>query len=1013
MSFFSGNRVFLAVWLTLLASGAVRAAETPAGFTVRTWQSEDGLPQNTVNDILQTRDGYLWFATLNGLARFDGVRFRVFGLRDGLLTVQTRCLLEDRAGSLWIGTYGGGLSRLKDGRIENWTQSAALAGNVITSLAEDAEGSVWIGTPTGLSRYRNGELTIVTNGLPNTSIRKLFTARDGRVQVATLSDGTFVWQTNQFVEVTLPYPVAKQKAAHCFLEDRAGRSWVSPGNGYLLCREGERWRTYGQTNGLPFANISCLAETDDGTIWAGSLDEGLYRFQNGSFLRQTNGLPDHAIRSLATDQEGNLWVGTRAGGVSRLTRRRVSGYGASAGLINEYARSVAVAPDGTVWVATTGGGLYKAQNANFTSFVAGSTAEEYRFIESVLSTRDGTLWWGGSQGLFSMTGDILGIYAGATAAWMGGDSIQCMMADYTNGIWIGTSLGQVRHFVNGAFAACPVDFGRVPCIALAQATNGTLWIGTGGSGLVRVRDGVAKTFSVEQGLGSRVIRSLYLDRTGALWVGTGGGGLSLVEDERVTTFTTREGLPDDTISQIIEDDAGNLWCGGNNGLFRLSLADLHRVARHESDALHPLMLGKSDGMIAEECSGGSNPGCARLPNGLLCFTTVRGIVVVDPAQQKSSLHPPPVLIEEVKLDGEPVSPQSVQLAPARAAGPSTNELQIEVPPGSHNLEFAYAAPSFTAPNRVRFRYQMEPLDGGWVDAATRRTAYYTRVPPGRYRFRVTACNADGVWNETGAALAVVVHPHFWQTWWFLAALAVGTVAGIGLAARFVTQRKYARQVALLEMKAAIEQERTRIAKDIHDDLGANLTQITMLSEMGETAVSDKAKSTQHFDRIARHARRGVQSLDEIVWAVNPKNDTLPRLVDYLCRYADEVFENSGIRCWEEAPEDLPPWVVRAELRHNFFMAVKEATTNALKHSDATEVWLNIALEGEYLALTFRDNGHGFAIAEADFTRSGLKNMRSRITDIGGQFDLQSQPGHGTTVSFRIHLSPPAGGRKSD
>jgi signal transduction histidine kinase len=338
---------------------------------------------------------------------------------------------------------------------------------------------------------------------------------------------------------------------------------------------------------------------------------------------------------------------------------------------------------------------------------------------------------------------------------------------------------------------------------------------------------------------------------------------------------------------------------------------------------------------------------------------------------------------------------------------------VEVPPGSLNLDFAYTAPSFTAPNRVRFRYQMEPLDQTWQQALGRRNAYYTRIPPGHYRFRVTACNADGVWNETGATLAVVVLPYFWQTWWFLAGLGAAVVAGIGAGVRFTTQRKYARRMALLEMKAAIEQERTRIAKDIHDDLGANLTQITMLSEMGESAVRDRAKATQHFDRIARHARRGVQSLDEIVWAVNPKNDTLPRLVDYLCRYVDEVFENSEIRCWEEAPEDLPAWPVRAELRHNFFMAVKEATTNALKHSGATEAWLNIVLEGDWLKLTFRDNGHGFEIAQADFTRSGLKNMRARVTDMGGQFDLVSKPGEGTIVTFRIHVSPPKDGRKAD
>lgn len=1014
MRFFGGSRIWLAVCLGGLACGWARAGQwttSPAsGYTVRTWQSEDGLPQNTVNDILQTRDGYLWFATLNGVARFDGVRFRVFGLRDGLLTAQARCLLEDRSGALWIGTYGGGVSRLKDGRIENWTQGATLGGNVINALAEDGEGAVWIGTAGGPSRYREGRMEIVTNGLPTLEVRHLLAASaSGGLLVAT-DRGVFRWATNRFVEFPVAFPVPNARVAHGLFEDRAGRLWLSAGGGFLLCREADDWRVFGQTNGLPSAPVTCLRESADGTLWAGTFDAGLFVLKGDRFhpFRPESAVLDPAIRSLGTDSEGNLWVGTRAGGASRLTRRRVTAYGASAGLANEFARSVAVAPDGTVWVATTGGGLFSARDGNFRPFGAGGQAEENRFIESVLTTRDGTLWWGGSSGLFSMIGMTIGMFAGASAAWLRGDSIQCLMADRTNGVWIGTALGQVRQFAQMRYGEPPVDFGRVACVALAQAADGTLWIGTGGAGLVRLRGANATTFSVEHGLGSRVIRALHLDRAGALWVGTGSAGLSVIEGDRVTTFTTRDGLPDDTISQILEDEDGHLWCGSNQGIFRLDPRDLRRLARRELDTVSALTLGKPEGMIAEECSSGSNPGAARLPSGLLCFTTVRGIVVVDPAQQQLSLRPPPVLIEQVTLDGTALAPHP---PPAGEDDPEEYLPRVELPPGSVNLELAYTAPSFTAPNRVRFRYRMEPLDATWQDAQGRRAAYYMRLPPGRYTFRVSACNPDGIWNETGAALAVIVHPYFWQTWWFLVGLGVAVVAGIGAGVRFATQRKYARQMAALEMKAAIEQERSRIAKDIHDDLGANLTQITMLSEMGETALSDRGRAAQHFDRIARHARRGVQSLDEIVWAVNPKNDTLPRLVDYICRYVDEVFDNSGIRLWEDAPETLPAWPVRAEVRHNFFMAVKEATTNALKHSNASEAWLNIALEAEHLTLAFRDNGRGFAVADADFTRSGLKNMRARLTDVGGQFEMTSQPGHGTTVTLRIHLSPPPAAKR--
>lgn len=1002
---------FAALGVGLLLSATVSAVtlgEGSLGFAVRAWQAEQGLPQNTVNAIVQTRDGYLWLGTQNGLVRFDGVGFKVFGLRQGLQSVDVRALLEDRDGALWVGTSGGGVSRGRDGHFTTFTQRDGLAGNIVTSLAQDGEGSLWIGTTMGLSQWRAGRFSSFTEkeGPPGLGVRGLYTDRGGHLWITTGQDGLFQFQQGKLVEVPIAFPNPSQKTVYSLLEDRKGRLWIGVGNGVLLCREGGVWRRYDATQGLPSTYLTTLLEAGDGTLWAGSLDEGLFYRKGSQFLHlsQHDGLSDNAVRSLLEDREGDLWVGTRAGGLNRVAPRKLATLAAPQGLTNEFVRSIAESPDGTLWAATTGGGLYRYQGGTFTAFVPGSTSEEYRFVESVVATRDGTLWWGGSQGLFSLTDqNILGIYLGGSVSWLRGDSILSMREDREKGLWVGTARGQLRRLLDGQFTTPATGLPADPLVAMAQSADGTFWIGTGGSGVLALKGSQVSTFTTRQGLGSDFIRALFVDHEGTLWIGTAGGGLSRWRDGHIVNFTTKEGLVDDTVSQVLEDDAGNLWLGCNRGICRLSKRELNELAERKISFVHPLVFGKSEGMLAEECSSGSSPACFKSKSGLLCFATVKGVVLVDPKRQQVNERPPAVLLEEVVFNGEAWEPR--EMLPA--AGKGAARAAVMIPPGGRNIEFHYTGLSFTAPDKVRFRFQLVGLDSDWVEAGTRRVAYYPHVPHGHYTFRVIACNSDGVWNKTGAVLDVLMRPYFYQTWWFLGAATAAAAAGLALVVRDASQRKLRRQLQMLEMQHAVDQERTRIAKDIHDDLGASLTQITLLSELGKSAVGQPEQAEQHFAKIGGKSRLVVQSLDEIVWAVNPKNDNLVRLVEYLCRFADECFESTDIRCWQEVPEGLPNLPVHAEVRHNFFLAVKEAFNNVLKHAGATEVWLRIAFAEQTLRLEIEDNGSGFTREEADVSRSGLKNMKTRIEEIGGQMELETGPQRGTRVRFSIRLEAAA------
>jgi signal transduction histidine kinase len=397
-------------------------------------------------------------------------------------------------------------------------------------------------------------------------------------------------------------------------------------------------------------------------------------------------------------------------------------------------------------------------------------------------------------------------------------------------------------------------------------------------------------------------------------------------------------------------------------------------------------------MLSEECSTGFSPAGLKMKSGHLCFSTLKGLVVIDPRQQDAGVKAPRVLIEEVR-----VARQSQQIHAKAVKKITDPSLAITIAPGAQEIDFHYTALNFSAPEKIQFRFKMDGLDRDWVEAGTRRVAYYQRINPGNYVFRVMACNADGIWSEVGAVLAVTMQPFFWQTDWFLGVsvlVLVGLLAGLinGLA-----RRRYRLRLAQAETRNAIERERLRISQDMHDDIGGILTRVSMLSDAGQSHPT--VATAQQFERIGSQVRAAVVALDEIVWATNPKDDNLPRFAEYVGRFADECFEDSSVRCWQDIPTDLPFLPLRADVRHNVFLAVKEALNNVLKHSGATEVWLRLKLDEGRVWLEITDNGCGFASEGMPSGGNGLHNMRSRLAECGGIAELISAPGKGVLIRF--------------
>jgi ligand-binding sensor domain-containing protein/signal transduction histidine kinase len=980
----------------LNANGPGAGEENP--FTFRSWQREQGLPENYIRALAQTRDGYIWIGTDEGVSRFDGVNSFSIGPQEGFQGGPVQVLFGDSRGALWIGGAGGSLSCWQGGKLRKFTAKDGLPSDSITALAEDGNGRLWVGTQSGLVVWQDGHMASL-NGeamFPGKTITTIFSDRNGRIWMGVAGSGIFSYEGGKFVQLRDEALDSLLRDPHCLLVDQEGRIWIGAGDTSVLCRDGDQWRRFDMPRHLITHYISALAEAKDGTVWAGSVGEGLFEFKLGKLVavNASSGLSDNLVEALLVDREGKLWVGTH-GGLNRLFVKKLSvlshneglGYGAVQGLAE-------IRPD-AAWAAQPNG-VYEWDGRIFRHLALGGLAAQEPCVSALLAARDGSCWVTGARGLFQFKNPRMAEKDGGVAA-LTNLSISALAKDLKDGVWAGARTGALWHFADGQWESktnCPTGYAIT---AIAPEADGVLWVGTEGGGLYRIGGGTDARIENLSGLPSSWIRTLFLDDHGVLWIGTAGGGLSRLQNGHIATFTRREGLLDNTISQILEDDDGNLWLGGDRGIVRVKKQDLDDLAAQKIPAVYPQMYGRTDGMLSEECTSGFFPAGLRTRAGTLWFPTLKGIVVVDPEHTVSS-PAPAVVLEQVLVDGVNVKPEAgeARLEPLRLA------------PGRHTLEFRYTGLSFDAPERLRFRYRLEGLDPDWVEAGTRRVAFYSFVPPGPYRFEVAACNGDGIWSEHSDSLSLTALPYFWQTRWFIGAMALGAVGVVIGGARMVVRRRLKR----LEQERVLERERTRIAQDLHDIMGAKLCRISYISEHARNSQTLPVDLKEEIRSISDDSREVLQSLDEIVWAVNPQKDTLDHLMSYIAQYAQEYFRRTGIECELEIPANLPVRPLSSQSRHHLFLAVHEALTNILKHSGANRARIIMTCRNEVLEIIVSDNGTGFdsALVESDSAssaagfRNGLGNMRRRLQELGGRCEVKSKTGQGTTVRFELSFN---------
>jgi len=980
-------------------------------YVIQTWRMEDGLPENRVRSVLQTRDGYLWVGTFNGLVRFDGVSFRTFDPANtpDLKDCAIRSMFEDSQGRLWLGHHNGQLTIYRRGRFSPCPVPTGWPNAEVDSFAEDRAGNVWVMNRGGwLARFNAGSAVAVVPPSAEWLVNHLHFDVAGSLWTHRNSEVIPLGSTGMELPGPKLRPPTRAPLLAC--ASRKGGVWVAD-SGLRRWEDGQWVEDRGA---LPWEapGLTALMETASGDVWVGTYSKGVHVAPRQGAAHQVgvkDGLSHNTVSALLEDREGNVWVGTGGGGLNMLRRKRVEMVRPEDNWRQHPVLTVTTNRAGGLWVGTEGAGVYTQGGSAWRNYDDRHGIER-RDAWSIHEDRQGRVWVGSAwNGVLLKSGEGFVPAPGwPETSWI----IYALFEDSGGTLWAGgeRGLGRLR---GDSWQVLDLHPGIVEerIRHIAEDRSGAIWLATAGNGLWRLRGEQLTHFGPDEGLAATYLTCLHVDATGTLWIGSKGGGLWRYRDGRFACVTSQQGLPGDTVMSALGDRSGHLWLSTFRGLARIDREALNACADQRRASLEFLQLDLADGLATLEFEGPNQPNACQAADGRLWFATGAGLAVVDPGAMEINKLPPPMVIDGLLVDGKPVLqahevPQDERAYPEAGAASSGHATPvIEIAPGRHRLEIRYAGLSYSAPRRVRFRSRLNGLDNHWSDAGNARVAQFNYLPPGTYTFQVVGCNNDGVWSKAAASITFRQLPHYWQTRWFRLGSAGASAAGVAMAAVVVNRRRHRRKLESIERQRVVEQERMRIAKDIHDDLGAHLTRISLLSESAIAKLADEAPTRCELQRIWKTSHDVTCSLDEIVWAINPRHDNLNGLLNYLTSYAEENLEAAGIRLRLRPPVSLPALVLHVETRHNLFLAAKEALNNVLKHSRASELCIALELDACLIRLEFTDDGVGFSAADDG---EGLRNMRQRMTDIGGTFEVQGRPGLGTTVRFTIsaEMDPP-------
>lgn len=972
-------RVVVLCVLMLILPVAARALDPEKSLThysMKAWSIEDGLPQNTVRAVLQTRDGYLWFGTQEGLARFDGVNFKVFDMTTtpSMRSSYIGALLEDRAGKLWVATSEG-LHLYEDGKFKVFTIADGLSSNLTTAIFEDRTGKLWVGTSKGLNLFRDGKFIVHTaqQELANHRVRALCDDAQGNLWIGT-TRGLYRLRDDVLAEYSVRDNLAHEHV-RALREDSAGTVWIGTERGLSLYKNGKLEldnRFVGQT-------IRAITQCGAGCVWLGGT-HGLSRFKADDLatLPTDTGLSSGGVYSMLEDAEGSLWVGTNSGGVRQFKDGKFMNYTTAEGLADDLVRPMYEDADGNIWFGSEKG-LNKFRDGKFVAHYTTRNGLSNDRVQAIAQDRAGDLWIGTINGLNRFHNGEFKAYS--MDEGLPNANVIGLYTDADGNLWVSTDGGLSRFDGNGFVGYANFkELADVSIYALHGSLQTGLWIGTG-RGLFFLNENKLTSYSTLGAPSNLVVMSLYEDEQRALWVGTYGGGLSRFKNGKFTSYTTRDGLFSAVVYAILADERGDLWMSGNRGIFRVAKKELDDFADGKIAGVNSTSYGTADGMKSFECNGGFQPAALRTHDNRLWFPTIKGAVAINPAHLSRNLHPPPVYIEGIIADE-----RNIELKNA-----------MRLTAGTRRIAFQYTGLSFQAPEKMRFRYKLEGYDKDWVEANAQRTAYYTSLAPGAYRFHVVAANNDGVWNQVGATQAFVIEPHFYQTIWFylLCVLSIGV-------AIWIIYRVHVRHIN--ERFALVLQERTRIARAMHDTVVQDVIGIsTQLEAISSVLDQEPDKARSYLDQARRQARSNIDDARRAVWNLRQEsNDEGDTLIANLRRIAEQLTVGTPLKLkvmTVGTPRRLP-----AHMEDNLIRIGQELLTNAVRHAAARTLHIELTFELRSVRLTVADDGCGFdvnAMMNNNGNHFGLLGVNERAASMNGGVVVRSAPGEGTQVVVSV------------
>ncbi len=1003
----------------------------------RVWRDKEGLPQNSVQAIAQTRDGYIWVGTQEGLARFDGISFTIFDRSNtpALRNNYIYALREDRDGTLWIGTNGGGLTRLKHGKFTTYTTANGLADDVVLSIAQDAGGDIWLGTGKGVTILR-GETLLAFKGHPSLADERVMAVlpdRDGGVWFGTSENGLGRWHQGSFSRMTTAQGLSHNSIWSLF-QDRAGALWVGTVGGGLNRLQAGQVTKFTAKDGLNSDNVFGTLEDRAGNLWIATDGGGLVRYQGGKFTSLTNaqGLSNDTTWPLLEDRQGILWVGT-LGGLNQLRDTLFTPFGVTEGLPEEVILTVSEDRSGALWMGGNGKGLSRLKDGKLTVFTR-ADGLPHDSVRSVYPDRAGNVWVGTIAGLGRLSNGRFRNYSEVDG--LSNLKIAAIHEDPDGVIWVGTFGGGLNRMEGGRFTSFKRGDGLAGdrVLVITDRRAGGLWIGTDGDGLSLYHNGKFTNYTTRDGLVDDHIEALYEDAEGTLWIGTGGGGLGRFRDGRFTTFTTRHGLFDNLGHQILEDGMGYLWISTNRGIQRVSKRTLDNVAAGRAASVQATLFGVGEGLRSREANGASQPAGWRGADGRLWFPTMNGVVAVAPERAGGKLSEPQALIESATTNGVGIA----AIAPNQG-------------PGRGSLVFRYTALEFNNPEGLRFRYQLESFDEDWINAGERRSAYYTNIPPGKYRFRVSAASGGGPWGPPVATMAFDLLPRWYQTVWFKGLAAVATLALLA-AAHLLRSRQLRRRTheltALVRERERAEDEVRRLNADLENRVAERTAEL----EAANREMESFSYSVSHDLRAPLLAIDGFSSmllqthgekLDErgrtMMGRIRAASQRMSNLIDDQLRLSGvsrrpisrTQFDFTGLsrKIATTTGQSLGHEKVSLEIQEQMTcyadltlmeIAMGNLIENAWKYTSKTEsplIRIGAQRRGRTIEYFVADNGAGFDMAHADKlfspfhrlhsatdfpgTGIGLTIVQRIIHRHGGDIRAESKPGEGASFIFTV------------